>query len=170
MSLSSDDAPTLPAGVTLSSERQAAAELQHETKKLVIAIEEQIEVKRARLVELGMDNALAVMEARKKALEDHGDRLTKIQERCMQAMEGDTPELQALALQDPVKAADRLSRIGLRYAQTLKITEDVRNLQSTHPMLDQKATFIGKVDARQIQMTPEQARERFAKFKTVEPE
>lgn len=160
----------LPVGITFSGQRQAADEIQHQARVLALAINEEVEVKRARLQALGIDAAIAVMEARTKSLRDHGDKISALQKVCFDAMDGKTEELEALYAQEPEKAPDRRSRITMRYAQTAKILEELRNLQSTHPALDQKATFIGKVDARQVSMTPEQARERLAKFKTVDTE
>ncbi len=169
MGLSSDDAPSLPVGVTLSGQRQVVADYEHETKVLVMKINEDNEAKRAKLEALGMDAAIAIMEARNQAIAEHSARITEIQRACIDAMELKTPAIQALIEQDGAKSADRISGIIPRYAGVYKTLEEVRNLQSTHPLMDRKTTFIGKVNVDQRKISPQEGGQRLKDIVEAEP-
>lgn len=128
------------------------------------------ETRQRALVSKGMGLAEACVESRKQTWDKYGDRMAGAIGDVLDQFIGDTDAIKEMIKADPGRAADRLSRIRQRAAQTLETVEKWKNLLSTHPSLESKGLFIGKVDARQVQVSPEQARERFAKFKPVESE
>lgn len=118
------------------------------------------------LVSQGLGLAEACVASRKETWDKYGDRMAAAISDVLDQFIGDTEPIKRMVEAEPARAADRLSRIRQRAAQTLETVEKWKNLLSTHPSLEQKGVFIGKIDARKAIITPEEGRDRLAAFKT----